>query len=84
MEYVFEIKTPIGTGAIAYGKFMPKDGRRNQYHCWWSGCGIGGRSNTLEKAQEYLKEHIKRELMQRLAEYTEKETDIRIFLREFT
>lgn len=81
MTTVQEIKTPIGTGLVAYGEFMLKDGRSDKYSCWWSGCGIGGVSDTLEEAQEYLKEFIKKELTQRLTEYVKKETDIRIFLR---
>lgn len=84
MKYVLEIVTPEGTGKVAYGEFQPGDGRKKQYHCWWGGCGIGGRADILTVAEDYLKNFIIEMLRRRLDEYVEKETDIRIFLRSFT
>jgi len=82
MKYVKEIKTPEGTGGVAYGEFMPKDGRKNLYSCWWGGCGIGGESKTLDGAYTYLIKHINKHLTSKLTEYREKEFDIQTFLRK--
>ncbi len=84
MEYVFEIETPEGTGGIAFGEFMPKDGRKNKYHCWWNGGGIGGDSKSLDKAKQHLMVFIKEKLTERLNGYEEKAFTIRLFLKNAT
>ena len=81
MKKVFELKTPVITGAIQYGEFMPNDGRKKKFHCWWGGAGIGGKSDTLEDAKKYLFEYASNYLRCELNKLEEKSVDIRIFLR---
>ena len=80
MKYIYEIKTPEGTGSIAIGEFMPKDGRRGKFHCWWNGSGIGGDSKNLEDAKIYLKEWIIEYLTRRLKKYEKECFNIKLFL----
>jgi len=77
----FKIVTPTGTGIVQYGEFMPNDGREKKCHCWWNGCGIGGNSDTIEEAKEYLIKFIKKRLTFELNHLEEQSTDIRLFLR---
>jgi len=82
MEKVFEIETPCGKGTIQYGHFMPDDDRGDKFHCWWNGCGIGGKSKSINDAKKYLLGWIDDRLHEILDEYEEKSTDIRVFLRD--
>ncbi len=81
MKRVIKMVTPIGTGEVQYGHFMPNDDRAKLYHCWWGGCGIGGRSKTLEGAKKYLDEYAKDQLTRRKNELEEELADIMIYLR---
>jgi len=81
-KFEFELKTPVGTGYIQFGHWMPGDDRAGKYHCWWNGCGIGGDSKKLSEAKKYLVKFIRHELTRQLNKYEEQATDIRLFLRE--
>jgi len=81
-EKIFTLKTPNGEGYITHGEFMPNDGHKNDYSCWWNGCGIGGHSKKLEDAKKYLTDYAIRNLTQKMDELEEKAADIRIFLRK--
>jgi len=81
MKYVYEIKTPVGTGYIAYGEFMPEDGRKNLYHCWWNGGGIGGKNKTKKKSHKYLMDYIKKQSERKIKEIENKAFNIRLFLK---
>ena len=81
MKPVFSIKTPIGTGTIQYGEFMRNDERKNKYHCWWNGCGIGGTSNSMALAKKYLIKFINDYLSNEMDKLYNQATDIRVFLR---
>lgn len=81
MERVFEIETPIGTGTVQHGIFIDKEDK-NKFHCWWNGCGIGGKTNTLFESKKYLLQFIKERLKDRVEELGEQSADLRLFLRE--
>ena len=83
MKIIYEILTPIGTGTVRHGEFMCNDGRENKYHCWWNGDGIGGETDTLKDAKEYLIEFTKEYLMNEINKFEEKIANLFIFLREF-
>lgn len=84
MKEKFKISTPVGTGIVEYGEFMPNDGRKNKFHCWWGGCGIGGESDTLKEAREYLINYTKEYLRREIEKLEEKSSDIRLCLREIS
>jgi len=81
MKEVLRIKTPDGEGAVQYGTFMPNDGRKRKYHCWWNGCGIGGQSHSLGESKKHLTKFIVKRLTQKINELEEKAADLRIYLR---
>lgn len=81
MKEIIRMFTPIGEGTVNYGEFMPGDGRKKEYHCWWGGCGIGGRSKTLVGAKKHLDEYVKDSLTREKNKLEEKLADILIYLR---
>ena len=83
MEKILNIETPIGSGYITFGEFMPCDARRkNKYSCWWNGCGIGGTASTLKESKAYLFKYIEQLLKREVETLEEKSADIRLFLRQ--
>lgn len=81
METVFRIDTPIGTGTVQHGVFIDKKDK-DKFHCWWNGCGIGGKSNTLVESKKYLFQYVIKYLKNEMDKLEEQSADIRLFLRE--